>query len=236
MEGLQEKRLATVSIIPDLQKALSDTPAALDAIDNQAVEIIITHNLQAMSEKIGEIRANSERDAGYLGAYLYYLQKEGGWKKSYATWQDFCNAQVARGYTTVLDLVNNYEWYVIKTGYDQKRFFRLTRKVGWTVLREMRLKKLDEKLLDKTVEEIEAKGLTREEVKAKLDKATHPGELTDPDEGETRKKEWQKVWFNLPMAEYDRLMEAVEDIVKTQGVKDLAQAIMYLVTDYWKHV
>ena len=229
---MEEGRITTIPKVDTIEIYVKPQH---DPVTLEMVEAIVSNNFVAIEELLHRDRATTEVCAARTGAMSYHYRESGLWKKQYATFADFCLPETGRAYSTVSDLMSNYEYYVLKSGYDPGRYVGLSARLGWTVLREIRLKKLLPDQLDKLVEKIEKDKATRDNIK-ELCEQIRPGvEEEDPLTDAIDSEPWPTLKIKLPPDQHKKVMDMLTDIQERIGKDDPGLALVRLVPLYWMY-
>lgn len=179
-------------------------------------------------ELIPKLDAYGEIPAAFLGYICWLVDSTRYWEKlGYGTFTRFCEERIkSRSLSTIVDLKNNYAFYCQKRAYLLKDLVYLTARVGWSVLRELRIRNLSAEEIEAVLPAIEERRLNRQQVKEELKgKAKEVVEL----------EKWRTFKVRLPEKDFRRLRKTLEHIKgqEKDRKRDDSWALMMLAEKYW---
>ena len=171
-----------------------------------------------------------------MGYYAYLVETTRiGEKPAFAEWgyphlkAYILGEMSCRALSTVIDLKNNYEYFCITpNNFSHQEYSRLSQKLGWALLRDLRRKKLSPEELAAALRYVEENNLTQAEAREEIENL---GKKEDG-EGPTV-EQWETFKCRIPAGKGKIIREALEDIKKAEHTESDGEALHLLAVRYF---
>ena len=192
------------------------------------------HPVDVLRDTLPRIQGGIEGASAFLGYYVYLVETtkidekpvfaEWGYPhlKAYILGEMSC-----RALSTIVDLKNNYEHFCVKSGISHEEYSRLSQKLGWSLLRDLRRKQMSSEELAVALRYIEENNLTQAEAREEIEN------LKKKEDGEgPTVEQWETFKCRVPAGKLGAIKEAIERVKDAEKTEDSGEALYLLAVFY----